>query len=71
MAKKKVQQPRVITKPDFAVGTPIVVTLPHLWSGCAGVVVSVTDHVHRVKIAGKNGATFHSDAYADELEVDL
>lgn len=56
----------------FEVGTPIVVLRPSLWSGAVGVVESVNEfNVHRVVIAGKDGATFHADVPGSQLRFDV
>jgi len=57
--------------PNFSVGSPVLILRPHLWGGCAGEVESVKDGVHLIKIAGKDGATFHAEALSDELRLDL
>jgi hypothetical protein len=69
VAKKK--QPEVKKDlPRFEVGWPVVILRPHLWSGCAGEVVSEKDGIHRVKINGKHDV-FHSDVPGDQLEGEL
>lgn len=56
--------------PDLPLGSRVRLKRPHLWHSCEGTVVSVyTDGRHRVKIAGKYGATFHTDAFETELEL--
>lgn len=56
--------------PDLPLGAHVKLKRPHLWYGCEGQVVTVyNDGRHRVKIAGKYGATFHSDAFVTELEL--
>ena len=71
MSKKK-STPFLSNLSPLKVGTPCIILRPHLWSGGVGEVVSYDPEttLHRVKIAGKNGATFHTDCMADVLKVD-
>lgn len=43
---------------------------PHLWSGASGVIESYNAEttLHRVRIEGRDGAKFSTDAYRDELQ---
>ena len=49
--------------PKHSLGAIVFVTRPHLWAGVVGeVVAQYNDGNHRVKITGKDSATFHTDA---------
>lgn len=67
--KPKVEPPCDL--PPFAVGAAIEIVRPHLWCGCQGIVESYNSATtkHLVKIAGKNGETFHAEAFASELRA--
>lgn len=58
--------------PPLKVGTPCVITRPHLWSSCAGTVESYNPDtkMHYVAVVGKNGCVFHTECHADVLKVD-
>lgn len=54
--------------PAFPIGSVVVIRDGHLWSRCEGEVVSVSpEGVHRIRVAGKNGEKFHTDAMAQEI----
>lgn len=67
---KKYAPPPTPTVTDFDPGDAIVLQRPHLWSGCVGVIVSVKDHLHLVKIKGRDG-DFHTEAKAENMRYDL
>lgn len=69
MAKKTTKPERKCDLPPVAVGTRILLKRPHLWGGCIGIVESYDAGTtkHRCRIAGRNGATFQTDAYASEI----
>lgn len=71
MAKKKSTEASRKDLPKFDVGWPVVILRPHLWSGCAGEVISETDGIHRVKIPGRDNSYFHTDVPGDQLEGEL
>lgn len=71
VAKKKKQPEAKKDLPRFAVGEPVIIIRPHLWSGCTGEVISEMGGVHRVKIAGKDKAFFRTDVPGDQLEAEL
>jgi hypothetical protein len=71
VAAKKTVSVKVYDGPVFDVETPCVIQRPHLWSGCAGTVVSVVNGIHRVRIPGKDGAVFHADVSGELLKFDL
>ena len=52
----------------FAVGTPVIIIRPHLWSNCVAVVERVDDRqMHELQIIGKDGSRYTSVAWADQL----
>ena len=69
MASKKQSKEQIPANlpPDLLVGTRVSIMRPHLWSGCYGEVVKVSDAKHTIKIFGKDGASFHTEAYATHL----
>lgn len=72
MASKTKQATKPYEGPVFDVGTPVVIIRPNpLWSGCAGEVVSIANGIHRIKIQGRNGDTFHADCPCEQLRIDL
>lgn len=68
MKKSGVQKPKN-PGPDFPVGTEVLFIRPHIDSGCVGVVERVEGGVHRLKIDGKNGAVYHTEATADVMRA--
>lgn len=71
MASKTKQPTKPYEGPVFDVGTPCVILRPSMWSGCAGEVVSIANGIHRIKIQGRNGETFHADCPYEQLSIDL
>ena len=67
--KRRKSKPQIVKQyPVFPVGTIVEIVRPHLWSGCTGEVVAASsDGIHRIKIAGKDGQTFQSEANGDEI----
>lgn len=61
------------TLPPLEVGVAVVILRPHLWGGCAGTVVSYDplSRLHLVRITGKNGDAFHTEAMASDLHQDF
>ncbi len=55
----------------FPVGSSIIVLRPNLWHGTRGEVVAETNGIHRCRLAGLNGETFHCDAPGEQLQIDL
>lgn len=64
---KKSPKAPVARGPIFPVGSDVLIKRPHLWSGCQGEVVRVTDGIHLVKIAGKHDGFFHTEATGEDL----
>lgn len=76
MKKKSVASKVPVDAPVYPVGTRVVIKRPHLWAGCVGEVIAVTEGLHRVRINQKpDGVTlqgyFHTDCNGNEMEVDL
>ena len=61
-------EPAAIQPQKFAVGETVLIKRPHLWASCVGEVVSFANGQHCIKIAGKHGDVFHTDAAAEFLE---
>lgn len=72
MKRRKPEIP-ICTLPPVEVGTAVVILRPNLWGGCAGTVVSYNpaSTLHLVRITGKNGAAFHTEAMARDLRPDF
>ena len=56
----------------FPVGSCVVTRKSHLHGGERGEVVKVTDGIHTIKIAAKNGPGFwHTASAGDYIKLDL
>lgn len=54
--------------PRHDLSAQVIVVRPHLWSGAVGeVVAQYNDGNHRVRITGKDGSYFHTDAMSQFL----
>lgn len=54
--------------PRHELSVMVLVVRPHLWNGATGeVVAQYKDGNHRIKITGKDGTYFHTDAMSQHL----
>jgi hypothetical protein len=68
MGKQKTGPVEDARFPRHELGEPVIVVRPHLWSGSIGEVVSLyKDGNHRVRIYGRDGLFFHTEAMPQHL----
>lgn len=66
-----------LKKPKDAIvypkGTELLITRPHLYANCIGIVVSVEDGLHRIRIPLKEPigemTHMHTESWSDTLEL--
>ena len=72
MAKKKtIASQQKCDLPPIPVGTKVLIIRPHLWSGCVAKVEKYNPEttLHYLKVQGKEGVIFHTEARAEDLRV--
>ena len=72
MAKKKtIASQKKCELPPIPVGTKVLIIRPHLWSGCVAKVEKYNPEttLHYLKVQGKEGVIFHTEATAEHLRV--